>query len=42
MRKVFGKLMVDLAKKDKSIVLLTGDVEHEMDLFKKKISKKIF
>ena len=42
MRKVFGKLMVDLAKKDKSIILLTGDVEHEMDLFKKKFPKRFF
>ena len=42
MRKVFGKLIVDLAKKDKKIVLITGDVEHEMEIFKKKFPKRFF
>ena len=42
MRKVFGKLIVDLAKKDKKIVLITGDVEHEIEIFKKKFPKRFF
>ncbi len=42
MRKVFGKLIVDLAKKDKRIILITGDVEHEMEIFKKKFPKRYF
>lgn len=34
MRRQFGKTIVQLAEKDKDIVLLTGDVEQEMDMFK--------
>jgi len=34
MRKIFGKTIVKLAEKDKSVILLTGDVEQEMDEFK--------
>jgi transketolase len=34
MRRSFGKIIVQLAKKDSRIVLLTGDVEQEMDEFK--------
>ena len=36
MRKAFGKTIVELAEKDKNIVLLCGDVEQEMTEFKNK------
>jgi len=35
MRKAFGKEIFELAKKDKKIILISGDVEHEMEDFKK-------
>ena len=35
MRKAFGKKIIELAKKDPKIILITGDVEHEMELYKK-------
>jgi len=34
MRKIFGETIVELAIKDKNIILLTGDVEQEMVKFK--------
>ena len=36
MRKAFGEEIVKLAEKDKSIILISGDVEHEMTEYKKK------
>jgi len=36
MRKIFGKTIVKLAEKNDKIVLLTGDVEQEMEEFKLK------
>ena len=35
MRKAFGKKIIELAKKDPKIILITGDVEHEMEPYKK-------
>jgi transketolase len=42
MRKAFGKTIVKLAEKDPRIVLLTGDVEQEMDEFKEKFPDRFF
>lgn len=42
MRKQFGKTLVQLAEKDKRIVLLTGDVEQEMEEFKEKFPDRFF
>ena len=36
MRKAFGEEIVKLADKDKSIILISGDDEHEMTEYKKK------
>ena len=35
MRRAFGKTIVKLAEKDEKLVLISGDVEQEMDEFKK-------
>ena len=42
MRKIFGETIVKIAEKDSSVVLLTGDVEQEMDEFKSKFPKRFF
>ncbi len=42
MRIEFGKTIVELAKKDKDIILITGDVEQEMDEFKKLFPDRFF
>lgn len=42
MRKIFGKTIIKLAEKDEKIVLLTGDVEQEMDDFKIKFPNRFF
>ena len=42
MRKIFGETIVKIAKKDPSIVLLTGDVEQEMDEFKSLFPDRFF
>jgi transketolase len=42
MRKVFGKTIVKLAEKNDKIVLLTGDVEQEMEEFKLKFPSRFF
>jgi transketolase len=42
MRKIFGQTVVKLAQKDPKVVLLTGDVEQEMDEFKSKFSDRFF
>jgi transketolase len=41
-RRQFGKTLVQLAEKDKRIVLLTGDVEQEMEEFKEKFPDRFF
>jgi transketolase len=40
MRRAFGKTIVKLAQKDKDIILITGDVEQEMDEYKKKFPER--
>jgi transketolase len=40
MRRAFGKTIVKLAEKDKDIILITGDVEQEMDEYKKKFPER--
>jgi len=42
MRKQFGKTIVELAKKDDKIILITGDVEQEMGEFKRLFSDRFF
>ena len=42
MRKIFGETIVKIAKKDEKIVLLTGDVEQEMDEFKVLFPNRFF
>lgn len=42
MRRKFGEVIVRLATKDSTIVLLTGDVEQEMDEFKQKFPLRFF
>jgi len=42
MRKIFGKTIVKLAEKNEKIVLITGDVEQEMDEFKNKFPSRFF
>ena len=36
MRRAFGKTIVKLAEKDENIILVTGDVEQEMEAYKEK------
>ncbi len=40
MRKIFGKTIIKLAEKNDKIVLLTGDVEQEMEEFKLKFPSR--
>jgi transketolase len=42
MRRAFGKTIVRLAEKDEKIVLLSGDVEQEMNVFKEKFPDRYF
>lgn len=42
MRRAFGKVIVKLAEKDPSIVLLTGDVEQEIDVYKSRFPERYF
>ena len=42
MRRAFGEALMQLADKDEKIILLTGDVEQEMDPFKKKYPDRFF
>lgn len=42
MRKAFGNTIVKLAEKDSKIVLLTGDVEQEMEDFKSKFPDRFY
>tara|TARA_Y100000591_G_C21348271_1_gene458110 strand:+ start:79 stop:549 length:471 start_codon:yes stop_codon:yes gene_type:complete len=40
MRKAFGKEILELAKKDSKIILISGDVEHEMEEFKNQFPER--
>ena len=42
MRRAFGKTIVKLAEKDEKLILISGDVEQEMDEFKKKFPERYF
>jgi transketolase len=42
MRKIFGKVILELGKKDPKFVVITGDVEHEMSEFKKQFPDRFF
>ena len=42
MRRAFGKTLMRLAEKDSNIVLLTGDVEQEMEAFKRTYPDRFF
>lgn len=42
MRRQFGKTIVELAELDPKIILITGDVEHNMYEFKKKFPKRFY
>ncbi len=42
MRRAFGETLMKLADKDERIVLLTGDVEQEMEPFKEKYPDRFF
>jgi transketolase len=42
MREQFGKTIVELSERDSKIVLITGDVEHAMDEFKKRFPERFF
>ena len=42
MRRAFGKTIVKLAEKDKSLILISGDVEQEMEEFKLKFPNRYF
>ena len=40
MRRAFGKTIVKIAQKDESVILISGDVEQEMDEFKTKFPER--
>ena len=42
MRRAFGKTIVRIAEKDENVVLLSGDVEQEIDIFKEKFPERYF
>lgn len=42
MRRAFGKTILKLAEKDPNIVLITGDVEQEIDEYKSRFSNRYF
>jgi len=42
MRRMFGKTIVELAEKNENLVLLVGDVEQNMDEFKKRFPQRYF
>lgn len=42
MRRTFGKIILKLAEKDPNIVLLTGDVEQEIEVYKEKFPNRYF
>ncbi len=42
MRREFGKTLIELAQRDEKIILITGDVEHNMGEFKRLFNKRFF
>tara|TARA_B100000767_G_C19767351_1_gene538236 strand:+ start:2612 stop:3094 length:483 start_codon:yes stop_codon:yes gene_type:complete len=40
MRRAFGKTIVKIAEKDEKVILISGDVEQEMDEYKKKFPNR--
>lgn len=42
MRRAFGKTIVRIAEKDDNVILISGDVEQEMDVFKEKFPDRYF
>ena len=40
MRRAFGKTIVKIAEKDPTVILLSGDVEQEMDEYKNKFPER--
>jgi len=42
MRREFGKTIIELTQRDEKIILITGDVEHNMDEFKRLFNKRFF
>jgi len=42
MRRIFGKTIVELAERDPKVILLTGDVEQNMDEYKKRFRDRYF
>ena len=42
MRRQFGKTVVDLSEKDSKLILITGDVEHCMDDYKRMFPERFF
>ncbi len=42
MRRMFGKVIEELAERDENLVLLTGDVEQAMDEYKKRFPNRFF
>ena len=42
MRRMFGKVIEELAERDENLVLLTGDVEQAMDEYKKRFPGRFF
>jgi len=42
MRRIFGKTLVDIAENDPRVILLTGDVEQNMEEYKKRFPDRYF
>ncbi len=42
MRRAFGRTIICLAEKDPNIILLTGDVEQEINIYKEKFPNRYF
>ncbi len=42
MRRIFGKTIVELAERDPKVILLTGDVEQNMDEYKRRFPDRYF
>ena len=41
MRRAWGEAILEIAKKDKKMIIINGDVEQEISEFKKKYPKRI-
>jgi transketolase len=42
MRRIFGKTIEELAERDEKIILLTGDVEQAMEIYKERFPDRFF